>query len=64
MDKKGSVSINVNDYDILVRKRGENTYAAYCPQLNLMLTGNEHEEVYGIMINKINEHIENLKKSN
>ncbi len=32
-------------YEILVRKRGENDYAAYCPQLDLVVRGTAHEEV-------------------
>ena len=32
-------------YEILVQKRGENNYAAYCPQLDLMVRGTAHAEV-------------------
>ena len=34
-----STSTNIDDYEILIRKRGEGKYASYCPQLNIMLTG-------------------------
>ena len=33
------------NYEILVRKRGENDYAAYCPQLDLLVRGTAHAEV-------------------
>ncbi len=33
------------NYDILVRKDGENKYAAFCPQLNILVKGTSHEEV-------------------
>ncbi len=33
------------NYDILVRKDGDNKYAAFCPQLNILVKGASHEEV-------------------
>jgi hypothetical protein len=63
MEYKISQSTNVNDYEILIRKRGENEYASYCPQLNLMLTGTFHEEVEDLMLAKIKEHVENIKSN-
>lgn len=56
-----SKSQNPEEYEILIRLRGENEYASYCPQLNVMLTGAEHEEVKNRMGELINEHIEQLK---
>lgn len=64
MERQISNSVNANDYEILIRKRGEGKYASYCPQLNYMITGEEHEEVYGLMVEKIGEHIESLSSSN
>jgi hypothetical protein len=64
MERQISKSVNVNDYEVLIRKRGEGKYASYCPQLNYMITGEEHEEVYGLMVEKINNHIETLNSSN
>ncbi|MDC1068104.1 hypothetical protein OAQ99_02970 [Candidatus Kapabacteria bacterium] len=55
-----SQSSDLNDYEILIRKRGENQYASYCPQLNLMLTGVEHEAVREKMYNQITQHIESI----
>lgn len=58
-----SESTNLQDYEILIRKRGENQYASYCPQLNKMLTGTEHEEVRNLMYTEVTNHIENLQKN-
>lgn len=57
-----STSLNIDDYEILIRRRGEFEYASYCPQLNLMLTGSFHEEVENLMYEKVQEHINNLKQ--
>lgn len=62
MSAKISTSTNINDYEILIRRRGETDYASYCPQLNLMLIGSFHEEVESKMYEKIVSHIEELKK--
>lgn len=61
MSETISASTNVFDYEILIRKRGDGEYASYCPQLNLMLTGTEHEEVQTLMQNKILAHVDDLK---
>lgn len=61
MEIKISNSTNIDDYEIMIRKRGENNYASYCPQLNIMIRGTQHEEVQYAMLEKINEHIEKLK---
>lgn len=60
MEFKPSTSVNINDYEILIRKRGENEYASYCPQLNLMLTGTFHEEVHNLMYERIIQHINEI----
>lgn len=57
-----SKSTDIYDYEICVRRRGESDYASYCPQLNLMINGTDHEEVLLRMQKKIEEHIANLKK--
>jgi hypothetical protein len=64
MERKISNSLNINDYDVLIRRRGENAYASYCPQLNYMLVGEEDEQVYSLMLEKIRAHIEQLKHNN
>jgi len=44
------------EYEILVRKRGENVYAAYCPQLDLVVTGAAHAEVEEKMRQIVEQH--------
>ena len=61
MEIRKSVSINIDDYEILIRRRGDNDYASYCPQLNDMIIGTEHEEVRNLMKEQIEKHIESLK---
>lgn len=63
MEIKISNSTNIDDYEIMIRKRGDNNYASYCPQINLIIRGTQHEEVHYAMLDKINEHIERLKAS-
>lgn len=48
----------------MIRKRGNNNYASYCPQLNLMIKGTQHEEVQYAMLDKIKEHIDKLNSLN
>ncbi len=50
-----------NNYDILVRKDGENKYAAFCPQLNIFVKGTSHEEVEILVRKKIQEILEKKK---
>lgn len=59
-----SSSTDINDYEILIRRRGENDYASYCPQLNHMIVGNEHEEVRNLMKEYIEQYIHNKKNHN
>jgi hypothetical protein len=63
-DIKICTSINPMDYDILIRKWGLDNYASYCPQMNLILHGDEHEQVENAMAMKIEEHILVLQSSN
>lgn len=53
-----------NNYDILVRKDGENKYAAFCPQLNILVKGTSHEEVEMAVRKKIQEYIEKREFEN
>jgi len=61
MNEKKSKSLDINDYEILIRRRGENDYASYCPQLNQMITGTEHEEVRELMVEQVEKHIRKIK---
>jgi len=61
MEVKKLESKNIDDYDILIRRRGDNDYASYCPQLNYMISGTEHEEVLKLMQDYIKSYIEKLE---
>jgi hypothetical protein len=53
-------SKNVEDYEILLRKRGVYEYASYCPQLNYMIKGKEHNETLEAMKLYIQNHIDSI----
>lgn len=55
--------MNYNNYDILIRKDGENKYAAFCPQLNIFVKGTSHEEVEREIRKKIKEELDKKSKS-
>lgn len=55
-------STNPLDYEILIRRRGDNDYAAYCPQLAYMVKGTSHEEVEERMREYIRQWIEQLQR--
>ncbi len=54
-------STNPLDYEILIRRRGEQDYAAYCPQLAIIVKGSSHEEVEERMRQHIQQWIEQLR---
>lgn len=56
-------STDPNDYEILIRRRGENDYASYCPQLAHMIKGTEHVEVENAMKEFILEYISAISSS-
>ncbi len=60
MEVKKLESKNFDDYEILIRRRGDNDYASYCPQLNYMISGTEHEEVLKLMQEHIQAYIGKL----
>ncbi|MCS6966428.1 MAG: hypothetical protein NZ473_06650 [Candidatus Kapabacteria bacterium] len=55
-------STNPLDYEILIRRRGEHDYAAYCPQLAYMVKGSSHEEVEERMRQYIQQWIEQVQR--
>lgn len=55
-------STDQNDYEILIRKRGDGDYASYCPQLAHMIKGSEHVEVEEAMKTYVLEHINKIKE--
>jgi hypothetical protein len=54
-------STDPNDYEVLIRRRGENDYASYCPQLAHMIKGTAHEEVENAMKAIVLEYIASLQ---
>lgn len=60
---KTPTSTDPNDYEILIRRRGESDYASYCPQLTRMLKGQAHEEVEEAMKKIVLDHIASLQQS-
>jgi len=54
------VSTNLDDYEVLIRRRGESDYASYCPQLTYMLKGTTHEEVEEAMKAYVRAYVESL----
>jgi hypothetical protein len=54
------ISIEHDNYEILIRKRSDNDYASYCPQLNYMIKCNNLEEVKAKMNEYIDNYIRNL----
>lgn len=56
-------STDPNDYEVLIRRRGEQDYASYCPQLAHMVKGNAHEEVEEAMKAIVLEYIASLNNN-
>jgi len=54
-------STDQSDYEILIRRRGENDYASYCPQLAHMIKGTAHEEAEEAMKAYALAYIERVK---
>lgn len=54
-------STNPHDYDVLIRRRDETGYAAYCPQLQHMIKGAAHEEVEEAMKQYVLDYIASLQ---
>lgn len=51
------MQIGNENYEILIRRQGENVYAAFCPQLELIVRGTAHEQVENKMKELIIEHV-------
>ncbi len=49
--------IKPEDFEILVRRWGPTQYAAYCPQLRIMVKGSSHEEVEAKMAERIQQYL-------
>ena len=55
------LSNNIDDYEVLIRRRNQDDYASYCPQLTHMIRGTNHEEVEEAMKQFIRAYIEKLE---
>lgn len=55
------VNTNLDDYEVLIRRRGESDYASYCPQLTYMIKGATHEEVEEAMKTYVRDYVESLQ---
>lgn len=53
------MQIGNKNYEILVRRQGEDGYSAFCPQLELIVRGTAHEQVENKMKQLIEEHVAN-----
>ncbi|MEP7234166.1 MAG: hypothetical protein ABI778_02610 [Ignavibacteriota bacterium] len=51
------MNIGGKEYEILIRRRGETGYAAFCPELELIVNGTAHEQVENRMKELIAEHV-------
>jgi hypothetical protein len=51
------MQIGNKNYEILVRRQGEDGYSAFCPQLELIVRGTAHEQVENKMKQLIEEHV-------
>lgn len=52
-----------NDYEILIRRRGDTDYASYCTQLAHMIKGEAHEEVEEAMKTYVLAYIEAIPQN-
>ncbi len=60
---KMPTSTDPNDYEILIRRRGESDYASYCTQLAHMIKGQAHEEVEDAMKEFVMNYIASVKQT-
>ena len=51
------MKVGNEEFEILVRRQGENVYAAFCPQLELVVRGTAHQQVEQKMQQLILEHV-------
>ena len=49
--------VDGKEYEILVRRQGEQVYSAFCPQLELIVRGTAHQQVEEKMKQLILEHV-------
>jgi len=52
--------VNGKEYEILIRRQGEEGYSAFCPQLELIVRGTAHVQVEEKMKQLIEQHVKGL----
>ena len=52
--------VDGKEYEILIRRQGEEGYSAFCPQLELIVRGTAHVQVEEKMKQLILEHVKGL----
>lgn len=62
MDFKKSENLDIDSYEILIRRSAEDNYSSYCPQLNVQINDSTHEIVEKKMQEVIYKHVEALSK--
>jgi predicted RNase H-like HicB family nuclease len=52
--------VDGKEYEILIRRQGEEGYSAFCPQLELIVRGTAHVQVEEKMKQLILQHVKGL----
>ncbi|MDR0927482.1 MAG: hypothetical protein LBO69_06925 [Ignavibacteria bacterium] len=58
-----SDSSDRDNYEILIKQKGEDEFQSYCPQLNMLVKGHSFNEVYEKVDAMIMEHIVGMMTS-
>jgi len=58
------VRVGDKSYEIIIRRRGETGYAAFCPELELIVNGTAHVQVENKMKELILEHVAKEQAAN
>jgi hypothetical protein len=58
------MNVGGKEYEILIRRRGETVYAAFCPELELIVNGTAHQQVEEKMRQLIMEHVAKQQAAN
>jgi len=58
------VQVGDKNFEIIIRRRGETGYAAFCPELELIVNGTAHEQVENRMKELILEYVAKEQAAN
>lgn len=58
-----SRSLDLSDYEIIIRQRGTYEYSAYSPQLNYMAKAKDLLTAKSLLVKRINQHIRHLMEN-